>query len=112
MAADLNLNAMSKKELERLKAKIEKALEKNVEKEKKAARDAAEKAAKSFGFSLADLGANAPAPKKAAKKAATKGKAKFRNPDNASQTWTGKGRKPNWFIAALDAGKSEADLAI
>lgn len=37
---------------------------------------------------------------------------KFRNPDNPEQTWTGNGRKPAWFIAALDAGWSENDLLI
>ncbi|WP_018151048.1 H-NS histone family protein [Leeia oryzae] len=38
--------------------------------------------------------------------------AKFANPANPSDTWSGKGRKPGWFLAAIAAGKSEADLLI
>lgn len=28
----------------------------------------------------------------------------YRNPDNPSQTWSGKGRKPAWFTDAVGAG--------
>ncbi len=28
-----------------------------------------------------------------------------RNPNNPAETWTGRGRKPRWLVAALDAGK-------
>ena len=31
---------------------------------------------------------------------------KYRNPKDRSQTWTGRGRKPNWLVAELEAGKS------
>lgn len=31
-----------------------------------------------------------------------KGKAKYRNPDNPDQTWTGRGKKPNWLKGAPD----------
>jgi len=30
-----------------------------------------------------------------------------RNPDNPAQTWSGRGRKPRWLVAALDAGMIE-----
>jgi DNA-binding protein H-NS len=29
-----------------------------------------------------------------------------RNPNNPTETWTGRGRKPRWLVAALDAGKT------
>jgi DNA-binding protein H-NS len=29
-----------------------------------------------------------------------------RNPNNPAETWTGRGRKPRWLIAALDAGST------
>ena len=29
---------------------------------------------------------------------------KYRNPKDPSQTWTGRGRKPNWLVAALKKG--------
>jgi len=39
-------------------------------------------------------------------------KNKYRNPDNFSEAWTGRGRKPKWIIALLDSGKSLEDLEI
>jgi DNA-binding protein H-NS len=38
--------------------------------------------------------------------------AKYGNPANPSDTWSGRGRKPRWFEAALNAGKTPEDLAI
>lgn len=29
-----------------------------------------------------------------------------RNPSNPAETWTGRGSKPRWLVAALDAGKT------
>lgn len=26
---------------------------------------------------------------------------KYRNPENAAQTWSGRGKRPSWFVAAL-----------
>lgn len=37
---------------------------------------------------------------------------KYRNPDDFSQTWTGKGRKPKWVNSYLDSGGSLEDLLI
>lgn len=37
-------------------------------------------------------------------------KAKYRNPDDATQTWAGRGKRPRWFNAALAAGKRAEDL--
>jgi len=39
-------------------------------------------------------------------------KPKYRNPTDVSQTWTGRGKRPRWFSAALAAGKKEKDLLI
>lgn len=30
----------------------------------------------------------------------------YRNPNNDAETWTGRGRKPRWLVAALEAGKT------
>ena len=56
-------------------------------------------------------GAKAPRAKKAGKVRA-KVAAKYANPADASQTWTGRGRKPLWVAAALDAGQSLESLTI
>jgi DNA-binding protein H-NS len=39
-------------------------------------------------------------------------KPKYRNPADSSQTWTGRGKRPRWYSAALAAGKKEKDLLI
>ncbi|MBS0583211.1 MAG: H-NS histone family protein [Proteobacteria bacterium] len=39
-------------------------------------------------------------------------KAKYRNPADHAQTWSGRGKRPRWFSAALAAGKKEKDLLI
>jgi DNA-binding protein H-NS len=45
-------------------------------------------------------------------KARGKVKPKFRNPADHTQTWSGRGKRPRWFHAALAAGKKEKDLLI
>ena len=60
--------------------------------------------------------------KAAAAKSASKGKKKakrgykvkpkYRNPDNPSQTWAGRGLKPRWYRQALASGRTEKDLLI
>jgi len=60
------------------------------------------------GYSLADLFDGKSAKKGAKAKAAPK----FRNPNDASMTWSGRGRQPQWFKDAIAAGKTEKDLSI
>jgi DNA-binding protein H-NS len=37
---------------------------------------------------------------------------KYRNPENPSETWAGRGLKPRWLAAALKAGKKLEHFAI
>jgi DNA-binding protein H-NS len=37
---------------------------------------------------------------------------KYRNPENPSETWTGRGLRPRWLAAALKTGKKLADFQI
>lgn len=111
-----DLKSMTRKELEKLKGDIDKALARVEKKEMKEALAAAEKAAKAHGFSLAEVTGGATATAKAARKAAKKpkkpGVPKYANPEDKDQTWTGKGRQPDWFKAALAAGKTPEQLEI
>ncbi len=109
----IDFKSMTAKELEKLLADVKKALQSARARDQRAARKAAEQAAAKYGFSLAEL-SDAPAkPKKAAKaKPRKSAKPKFANPADASQTWTGKGRQPQWYKDAVAAGKAPADLAI
>jgi DNA-binding protein H-NS len=37
---------------------------------------------------------------------------KYRNPENPSETWAGRGLKPRWLAAALKSGKKLEDFSI
>lgn len=41
-----------------------------------------------------------------------KSKPKYRNPDNPSEVWTGRGKRPAWLVAKLDEGADIEDFAI
>ncbi len=105
----IKLDQMTRAELEDLRIDIDKAIVELRKKEKKDALEAAQKAAAEFGFSLDELTG-----KKAPRAGGKTGSAepKFMNPDNPTQTWTGKGRQPNWFKSAIDAGKNSDDMLI
>ncbi|OUD08976.1 hypothetical protein BVC71_09685 [Marivivens niveibacter] len=100
-----DLESMSRKELEQLRADVDKALSRVGARELKAAREAAAKAAAEFGFSLEELAGGAKAPK-------AKAAAKYRNPADATQTWSGRGRKPQWIKDAEAAGTDIESFAI
>ncbi|MCX7556664.1 H-NS histone family protein [Xanthomonadaceae bacterium JHOS43] len=80
--------------------------------------------AKNEGYTIQELfGANnatSPATSAAAKPGRRKAKAttgrkvppKYRNPSDLSQTWTGRGKAPLWFVALIDSGKTRDDLLI
>lgn len=103
----VNLEIMSRKELLKLREAVEKAIVNAEKKDRQEALKAAEKAVAEFGFSLAELSDDAPRSAKG-----SKAKAKYRNPANPEQTWTGRGRKPQWIHDALKDGVDIADLEI
>jgi DNA-binding protein H-NS len=38
--------------------------------------------------------------------------AKYRNPDNPAETWSGRGLPPRWMAAQIKAGKAKEDFLI
>ncbi|WP_136686127.1 H-NS histone family protein [Falsirhodobacter xinxiangensis] len=101
-----DLNALSLQELKALRSDVDKAIL-NFEKRKKAeAVQALQATAKELGFSLADLVAEAGHPKK------EKVPARYANPGNPDETWSGRGRQPAWYKAEIAAGREPADLEI
>lgn len=104
---DIDLQSLSLKDLKDLNTKVTRAIATFEDRRKEAAIARLEQEARALGFSsLAEL-TGAPIARKRSISAA-----RFANPANASDTWTGKGRKPRWFIEALAAGKSPDDMAI
>lgn len=63
--------------------------------------------AKKHGFSFDEFAGG-----KASAKSGPKGVAKYANPADDNQTWTGRGRQPNWIKAAMASGKSLDEFAI
>jgi DNA-binding protein H-NS len=101
---NIDLDTLSKDDLLALKADVEKALKTIDARRMSEAKKAAEAVAKEYGFALNELLPNGGT--------GSKGVAKYRNPANPEQTWTGRGRKPTWVIEALQAGKSMDDMEI
>ena len=110
------LKAMSRKELEKLLADVQKALASARTRDQREAKKAAAKAAAEFGFSLNDIAeTTAPFPKKKktkAKAAKKPSKPVFFNPEDATQTWTGKGRQPNWYREQVAIGTDPETMCI
>ena len=107
-----DLSTMSKKQLEKLLSDVQKALTAIQAKERREAKKAAEAAAAKFGFSLSEL-TETTAGKTRRKGAPRKaGAPKYANPADPSQTWTGKGRQPQWYKDAMAAGTDPKSLEI
>jgi DNA-binding protein H-NS len=98
----MELEKLSRAELVKLRADVDAALATLDTRRKAEARAAAEAIAKQHGFNLSEL-LDA---EKAGKKKGQKNPAKYRNPANPSQTWTGRGRQPAWIKAAVEANQS------
>ena len=106
MAAKMDLGKLSLEELKSLRKDVEKEI-KNF---KSRARDAAMKdlqaVAKKHGLSVDEIiGKKGKGRKSAAP-------AKYRNPADPSQTWSGRGRQPAWYKDAIAKGKSAKSLEI
>lgn len=108
------LNAMSVQELESLiqKAQEQISLKKAQADKLQGARAEIERIAREAGVSVAELLAQAGS--KAAKPASNRPPvaAKYRNPADPSQTWTGRGKRPRWLADAVAAGASQDSFLI
>ena len=107
----LNLEEMSLHELKDLKVRINKALITVEDRERKAALAAVDEVVRQHGFhSYADLLARGRKPSQPA--AGLPRAAKYRNPIDENQTWSGRGRHPQWVSQALAEGRALSELLI
>jgi DNA-binding protein H-NS len=102
----VDLNSLSLKELKDLQSQVAKAISGYEDRRKKELLAELDEIAKAKGFSLAELTGSAPSRKR------SPSVAKYANPANAADTWSGRGRKPRWFSEALAKGKKPEDMAI
>ena len=104
----MDLNELSLAELKKLQKSVAATIANFADRGKARARAELEAKARELGYDLASLTGKNQSGKRTRAPAA----AKYRNPADATATWTGRGRKPRWFIAAIASGKSEDDLTI
>ncbi|MEZ5544331.1 MAG: H-NS histone family protein [Lysobacteraceae bacterium] len=121
----IDFSSLSPKALQKL---ISDAMREHKRKQKRApiakVRAKLTKMARSDGYSINELFGTG-APSAAADKPAKRGKAgrksaaagrkiapKYHNPENTSQTWTGRGKAPVWFSTLIASGKTRDDLLI
>lgn len=106
--ASVNLDKMSLKELLDLEGKLDKAIANARERERTEVKQKIEAIVQNAGFSVNELfGGRAPAAAKGRQVAA-----KYVNPENRAETWTGRGRKPRWLTAKLEKGAKLEDFAL
>ncbi|QIE45417.1 H-NS histone family protein [Pseudohalocynthiibacter aestuariivivens] len=114
--SQIDLKKMSMSELRALEKKVARAIVSRQKQERKDALAVVEAKAKQLGYSLNELLDNAKSgTKEAAAKSAKRGKPvapKYRNPEDPSQTWTGRGRQPNWIKEAVASGTPIETFAI
>ena len=102
---DFNLGAMSFADLRDLQKSVARAISTFEVRQKAEAREKVEMLAKDLGFTLAELvGLEEPKRKRAP---STK---IYRHSENSTLIWSGRGRKPGWFAAHVDAGKDPDEL--
>jgi DNA-binding protein H-NS len=96
MAKDID--RMTFKELQDLELKIKRAKSTAQEKTRTDLKDKVEAMVAAAGFKMSDLfGGRGGKGRKVA--------AKYVNPDDSTETWTGRGRKPRWLAAKLKSGE-------
>lgn len=96
----LKLDALSPKELHALIADAKSRVEGARSQQVKALRKTIEGMIKAEGLELAEVFPALGTRTKKSKRAGA-GVPRYRNPANPTQTWTGFGKKPNWFIEAV-----------
>ena len=104
------IDKMPLKDLIELEAKVKKAIAEARERERSELKEKVAEMAKSHGFSVNELFGGRGV--RGSGKIKSIGVAKYANPDNRSDTWTGRGRKPNWVVELLKKGSKLSDFEI
>ena len=107
--AAINFEKLSLKELIALEAKLAAAIATARQKERAEIKSKVAELAESHGFSVSEL-FGGPGRGNGRKKSVSI--AKYANPDDKTDTWTGRGRKPNWLLARLKKGAKLSDFEI
>lgn len=110
----MNLQQKTIPELITFRNEIDQIIEQKRLEGMQAAQEQIRKIALESGYTveqLLGLGGKASKFKQSSDKRTGKVAAKYKNPVSG-ETWTGRGRRPAWVVAALDGGQSLEDFAI
>jgi DNA-binding protein H-NS len=107
----MDLSNMSLGDMRNLQEQIKQEMKQREQQEVQKAREQIMAIAQSVGVPLKDLLANSGRGGKAATKTGSVA-VRFRNPDNESQQWTGRGRQPKWVKEWVEGGKSLDKLRV
>lgn len=103
----IDLQNMSLKDLKAHRREVDAAIANYEDRKKQEALVELEAKAKEMGFTLAELTTG---------KGKSKGRSiaapKYRDPEDADRTWTGRGRQPEWFKQAIAAGRDPEEMLI
>ena len=106
------LESLDIEELKDLRKTVDRAISNYETRKRQEAISAVEQAAREYGFKLTDLLGNGKAGRGRKSDAGTvESTAKYVNPDNPEQTWSGRGRRPQWVNDALKADGTLDELA-
>lgn len=101
------LAKLSSKELQDFQVKLNDAIEMRKGQDKIDFYNEMQELAAKRGVSLSEYLGSSPRKIKAATKSV-----KYRNPANSKETWPGRGRKPNWLLDLLNAGRNLEEFRI
>jgi DNA-binding protein H-NS len=93
------IDNLSYSDLLRLEERLKSAIAARKAEDAKVTKDELRAMAAKSGFNLDELFGRKRGPKPG-----HKASVKYRNPKDPSQTWTGRGRKPNWLTDAVKKG--------
>lgn len=119
----IDIATLTSAELSRLAKSIEKEIAKRTDVTKNTVLKAVAKLAKEAGLEISDLLEAKPAAKRGRKPASVPGdaqpvekkakkRAKYQNPADPKQRWSGHGRRPAWVLAHQAGGGNVEDLRI
>lgn len=109
----IDLSALGIDELEAVIADAQRLIKAKKKSHLKNARSQLEKVAADYGFTLEELvSGKANEESVVSAKVRKPVEVRYRNPNNAQETWTGRGKQPRWLVALITAGKSLADFLV
>lgn len=109
-----DLEKMTAAELHALASEATAMAERKKSDERRALREEFAERARAAGYSLEEiLGASSPRRAASPRRRTEDGETvRYRDPENPANTWSGRGRKPNWIREAERDGRSPEDFAV